>query len=225
MDRKRQNYQDYEVVVRIDKQNPDIVGGEHDGNDDLDVSTCDQIVTLEHVNDGTEDAVTDVRDISVADGCTRTARLRLCEQPAKQGTAPWPTHSGGTKQVSMFHARQFGRQCWRRRAASAVHRQSGCLSSCVAETVANSDFPQQLQGHFISSGTRLAQETRTVPLHDARKFAKQGQGPGQGKAETCLRRADWTKAVRSEEAARDSGSDKTAPTTGDMNKLLKENGS
>ena len=38
---KRMHYKNHEVVVRFNRQNPDIAGGVHDGNDDLDVSTGD----------------------------------------------------------------------------------------------------------------------------------------------------------------------------------------
>ena len=42
VDSKRMHHKDHEVVVRINRQNPDIAGGVHDGNDDLDVSTGHQ---------------------------------------------------------------------------------------------------------------------------------------------------------------------------------------
>ena len=35
------HHKDHEVVVRFNRQNPDIAGGVHDGNVDLDVSTGD----------------------------------------------------------------------------------------------------------------------------------------------------------------------------------------
>ena len=46
------NYQDYEVVVRINKQNLDISGVVRDGTNDLDVSTGDQTIMFECANDG-----------------------------------------------------------------------------------------------------------------------------------------------------------------------------
>ena len=52
VDSKRPNYQDYD---RINKQNFDIAGGEHDGTDDLDLSTGDQIIVPEYANDETEE--------------------------------------------------------------------------------------------------------------------------------------------------------------------------
>ena len=44
------HYKDHEVVVRINRQNPDIAGGVHDGNDDLDVSTGDQEIMFRYAS-------------------------------------------------------------------------------------------------------------------------------------------------------------------------------
>ena len=45
----------------------------------LDVSTGDQIIKLEYANDGTEDAVSDVRKMSIADGCDQMVVTRQQE--------------------------------------------------------------------------------------------------------------------------------------------------
>ena len=63
---------DYEVEVRINTHNLDIYGGVHDGKDDLEVSTDDQIIIIEYA----EDALSDARKTSIADGCDQTARFR-----------------------------------------------------------------------------------------------------------------------------------------------------
>ena len=42
VDSKRMHYKEHEVVVRINRQNPDIAGGVHDCNVDLDASTGDR---------------------------------------------------------------------------------------------------------------------------------------------------------------------------------------
>ena len=73
---KRQHHHDCEVVARINKLNIDISGGVHDGKEDLEVSAGDQIIMIEYANDGTEDTVTDVRKVSINDGCDQTTRLR-----------------------------------------------------------------------------------------------------------------------------------------------------
>ena len=58
---KRQNYQVNKVVARINKQNINISGGVHDGKEDLEEGTGNQIIMFEYANGGTEDAVTDMR--------------------------------------------------------------------------------------------------------------------------------------------------------------------
>ena len=57
VDIKGLNYQDCEVLVRINKQSPDIAGGVHVGKDDLDVGAGDQGIMFGGVSDETEDAM------------------------------------------------------------------------------------------------------------------------------------------------------------------------
>merc|ERR1711991_833706 len=57
VDSKGLNYQDCEVLVRINKQSPDIAGGVHVGKDDLDVGAGDQGIMFGCASDETEDAM------------------------------------------------------------------------------------------------------------------------------------------------------------------------
>merc|ERR1712064_250558 len=57
VDSKGLNYQDCEVLVRINKQSPDIAGGVHVGKDDLDVGAGDQGIMFGYASDETEDAI------------------------------------------------------------------------------------------------------------------------------------------------------------------------
>ena len=57
VDSKGLNYQDCEVLVRINKQSPDIASGVHVGKDDLDVGAGDQGIMFKYASDETEDAM------------------------------------------------------------------------------------------------------------------------------------------------------------------------
>ena len=81
------NYTDCKVLVRINKQSPDIAGGAHVGEDDLDVGAGDRSIMLGYASDETEDAIplthsmatrlgkksTDVRKNGRPDGMTEVA--------------------------------------------------------------------------------------------------------------------------------------------------------
>ena len=60
VDSKGLNYQDCEVLVRINKQSLDIAGGLHVGKDDLDVGAGDQGIMFWYASHETEDAMTHV---------------------------------------------------------------------------------------------------------------------------------------------------------------------
>ena len=51
------NYQDCEVLVRINKQSPDIAGGVHVGKEDFDAGADDQSIMFGYASDETEDAM------------------------------------------------------------------------------------------------------------------------------------------------------------------------
>ena len=71
------HHKDHEVVVRINRQNPDIAGGVYDDcNDDFDVSTGHQEIMFGHAS--VEASHTDRRSQgrSISDGCDQTARTR-----------------------------------------------------------------------------------------------------------------------------------------------------
>jgi len=56
VDSKGLNYQDCEVLVRINKQSPDIAGGVHVGKDDCDDDVGGQDIMFGHASHETEDA-------------------------------------------------------------------------------------------------------------------------------------------------------------------------
>ena len=51
MPSKSLNYQDFEVLVRINRQNPDIAGGVHDGKDEFDEDDGDRRIMFGYAND------------------------------------------------------------------------------------------------------------------------------------------------------------------------------
>ena len=57
VDSKGLNYQDCEVLVRVNKQSPDIAGGVHVGKDDFDVGASDQGIMFGYASGETEDAM------------------------------------------------------------------------------------------------------------------------------------------------------------------------
>ena len=71
------HHKDHEmVVVRINRQNPDIAGGVHDGNDDLDVSTGHQEIMFGYAGVGASDTDRRSQGRLISDGCDQAARHR-----------------------------------------------------------------------------------------------------------------------------------------------------
>ena len=76
VDSKRMHCKDHEVVVRINRQNPDIAGGVHDGNDDLDVSTGDHEIMFGYASVEASDTDRRSQGRLISDGCDQAARHR-----------------------------------------------------------------------------------------------------------------------------------------------------
>ena len=74
VDSKRMHHKDHEVVVRINRQNPDIAGGVHDGNDDLDVSTGHQEIMFGYASVEASDTDRRSQGRLISDGCDQAAR-------------------------------------------------------------------------------------------------------------------------------------------------------
>ena len=76
VDSKRTHYKNHEVVVRINRQNPDIAGGVHDGNDDFDVSTGHQETMFRYASVEASDTDRRSEGRLISDGCDQAAKHR-----------------------------------------------------------------------------------------------------------------------------------------------------
>merc|ERR1712176_397166 len=72
VDSKGFNHQDCEVLVRINKQSPDIAGGVHVGKDEMDVGAGDQGIMFGYASDETEDCMPLTHSVATKLGKTLT---------------------------------------------------------------------------------------------------------------------------------------------------------
>merc|ERR1712083_740753 len=72
VDSKGLSYKTCEVIVRINKQSPDIAGGVHIGKDDLDVGAGDQGIMFGYATDETEDCMPLTHSVATKLGKTLT---------------------------------------------------------------------------------------------------------------------------------------------------------
>merc|ERR1712134_175420 len=90
VDSKGLNYQDCEVLVRINKQSPDIAGGVHVGKDEMDVGAGDQGIMFGYASDETANCMPLTHSMATRLGKTLT-------DVRKSGECWWLRSDGKTQ--------------------------------------------------------------------------------------------------------------------------------
>merc|ERR1740129_1671132 len=101
VDSKGLSHQSCEVLVRINKQSPDIAGGVHVGKDDLDVGAGDQGIMFGYASDETEDAMPLTHSVATKLGKKLT-------DVRKSGLLWWLRPDGKTQVTIQYLQREDG---------------------------------------------------------------------------------------------------------------------
>merc|ERR1712227_1085868 len=90
-----------EVIVRINKQSPDIAGGVHVGKDDMDLGAGDQGIMFGYASDETEDAMPLTHSMATTLGYTLT-------EVRKSGKCWWLRPDGKTQVTIQYQQKADG---------------------------------------------------------------------------------------------------------------------
>merc|ERR1719372_37524 len=101
VDSKGLSYKTCEVLVRINKQSPDIAGGVHVGKEDLDVGAGDQGIMFGYASDETEDAMPLTHSMATRLGKTLT-------DVRKSGECWWLRPDGKTQVTIQYQQKADG---------------------------------------------------------------------------------------------------------------------